>query len=184
MFTQSLKSEIRWAHRQLTHTFAQSVLGWTAPEALNGKQQVLSDRCGMQKMLFHNKLLSNTAGQVNMSLRFCECVCVCVLLINLTVWENLSPKRVCVWLCVKVANLAWWRGLSQQRLDVQTAEHKGGKKGEAIHQTAHVGTHAQICTQKKKSVITQKKVSLWKMDLTVLVCVRFYNIDSELSGKY
>lgn len=36
---------------------------------------VLGDMSGMHEMLFHNKLLSNTAGQVNLSLRFCECVC-------------------------------------------------------------------------------------------------------------
>lgn len=38
MFTQSLKSEIRWAHRQLAHTLAWQVLGRTALTALNGKQ--------------------------------------------------------------------------------------------------------------------------------------------------
>lgn len=36
---------------------------------------VLGDMSGMHEMLFHNKLLSNTAGQVNLSLIFCECVC-------------------------------------------------------------------------------------------------------------
>lgn len=45
---------------------------------------------------------------------------------------------------------------------MQTAEHKGGKKGKAIRLTAHVGTHAQMCTSKQ---CDNKKVSLCKMDL-------------------
>ncbi len=78
-------------------------------------------------MLFHNKLLSNTAGQVNLSVSVNVCAVDQPLGVSEPVMANCMC--VCVWVCVrvKVVDLSWWSGLSQQRLDVWTAEHKAAK---------------------------------------------------------